>query len=102
MSPAADPFPAWFIALESRHLSRLTFAEVRRGLQALSALYVDRGKRLGTGAALEGSGKRAAFALFYAPLHFLLVRDVVRALGAGEAGPRRIGGSGGGAGTGPG
>jgi len=90
MSSGSDPFPAWFTALEARHLSRLTFAEVRRGLQALSALYVDRGKRLGTGAALEGSGKRAAFALFYAPLHFLLVRDVVRALGAGEAGPRSI------------
>jgi SAM-dependent methyltransferase len=90
MSPAADPFTAWFEALESRHLSRLTFAEVRRGLQALSALYVDRGDRLEEGAALEGAGKRAAFALFYAPLHFLLVRRVVRALGAGVAGPRSI------------
>ena len=38
MSSGADPFPAWFTALEARHLSRLTFAEVRRGLQALSAL----------------------------------------------------------------
>jgi SAM-dependent methyltransferase len=90
MSSSADPFPAWFAALESRHLERLSFAEVRRGLQALSVLYVDRGKRLGAGAALQGDGKRAAFALFYAPLHFLLVRDVVRALGAGGAGPRSI------------
>jgi len=85
-----DPFRAWFEALESRHLSRLTFAEVRRGLRALSTLYVDRGNRLGDGAALEGAGKRSAFALFYAPLHFLLVREVVRALGAAEPGPRRL------------
>jgi SAM-dependent methyltransferase len=90
MSPAADPFAAWFEALESRHLSRLTFAEARRGLQALSALYVDRGDRLGEGAALEGAGKRAAFALFYAPLHFLLVRRLVRGLGPAAAGPRSI------------
>jgi len=90
MHQAGEPFRAWFEALESRHLSRLTFAEVRRGLQALSALYVDRGNRLGDGAALEGAGKRAAFALFYAPLHFLLVREVVRALGAAEPGPRRL------------
>jgi len=90
MSFAADPFPAWFTALESRHLNRLTFAEVRRGLQALSALYVSRGRRLATGAALEGAGKRAAFALFYAPLHFLLTRSVVRALGAQGSGPRNI------------
>ena len=90
MQQAGEPFPAWFDALESRHLSRLTFSEVRRGLQALSALYVDRGNRLGDGAALEGAGKRAAFALFYAPLHFLLVREVVRALGAAEPGPRRL------------
>jgi len=90
MSSDADPFPGWFEALESRHLSRLTIAEVRRGLQALSALYVDRGRRLGAGAALEGAGKRAAFALFYTPLHFLLVRSVVRHLGGTGAEPRSV------------
>src|SRR2546427_3059343 len=90
MQQAGEPFPAWFEALESRHLSRLTFAEVRRGLQALSTLYVDRGSRLGGGAALEGAGKRAAVALFYAPLHFFLVRVVVRALGAAQPVPRRL------------
>jgi predicted RNA methylase len=84
MSP--DPFPGWFEALEARHRERLTFAEIRRALQALSSLYVERRERLGTGAALEGEGKRAAFALFYAPLHFLLVREIVRALGAAPKG----------------
>jgi hypothetical protein len=55
---------------------------VRRGLQALSSLYVERRGRLSGGAALDGAGKRAAFALYYGPLHFLLVREVVRSLGA--------------------
>ncbi|PYT13017.1 MAG: hypothetical protein DMF51_11820 [Acidobacteria bacterium] len=90
MLSGEDRFNAWFEALEARHLSLLTFAEVRRGLQALSSLYVERRKRLVAGAALEGSGKRAAFALFYAPLHFLLVRAIARALRAAEPPPRII------------
>lgn len=77
-----DPFPVWLAALEARHGQRLTFAEIRRALQALSSLYVERRGRLASGSALEGAGKRAAFALFYGPLHFLLVREIVRALGA--------------------
>jgi SAM-dependent methyltransferase len=85
-----DRFGPWFQALETRHLSRLTFGEVRRGLQALSSLYVERRGRLGAGEALDGSGKRAAFALFYGPLHFLLVRDIVRALEAGATAPHVI------------
>jgi SAM-dependent methyltransferase len=63
---------------------------VRRGLQALSSLYVERRERIATGAALDGAGKRAAFALYYGPLHYLLVREVVRALGAAAPPPRRI------------
>jgi hypothetical protein len=35
---------------------------------------------LGEGAALSGRGKRAAFALFYGPLHYLLVNHVVRSV----------------------
>ena len=90
MSSGDDRFNAWFEALEARHLSRLTFAEVRRGLQALSSLYVERRKRLIAGGALEGRGKRAAFALFYAPLHFLLVRAIARRLRAAEPPLRMI------------
>ena len=79
---AADPFPAWVDALQRRHRQALTFAEVRKGLQALSSLYVERRQKIAGGAALEGAGKRAAFALYYGPAHFLLVRAIVRALGA--------------------
>src|SRR5262249_26054225 len=39
--------------------------------------YVERREKLPAGAALEGAGKRAAFGLFYGPLHFLLVRHIV-------------------------
>src|SRR6266704_3214955 len=65
------------IVLERRHLADLTFREVSRSLRALSSTYVERRARLGEGAALTGAGKRAAFALFYGPLHFLLVRHIV-------------------------
>lgn len=76
-------FQNWMADLEKRHLADLTFSEVSRALRALSSAYVERRDRLAEGAALSGAGKRAAFALFYAPLHFLLVRHVFRALTSG-------------------
>ena len=72
----------WLAALEARHLADLTRPELTRALRALSSCYVERREKLTTGAALEGAGKRAAFALFYGPLHFLTTTHVVRALGA--------------------
>ncbi|PYT08397.1 MAG: hypothetical protein DMF49_05345 [Acidobacteria bacterium] len=86
----ADSFEHWLAGLEARHLANLTFAEVRRALQALSSLYVERRHRIPGGEALAGEGKRAAFALFYGPLHFLIVREIVRALGAAAPAPSRI------------
>jgi SAM-dependent methyltransferase len=70
----------WLTALEARHFSELTFQEVSRSLRALSATYVERRDRLREGAALAGAGKRAAFALFYGPLHYLLIREIVRSI----------------------
>ena len=72
----------WLDALEQRHLANLTRSELTRALRALSSTYVERREKLATGAALDGAGKRAAFALFYGPLHFLTLDAVVRALGA--------------------
>jgi SAM-dependent methyltransferase len=86
----ADPFPAWFAALEERQRKVLTFPEIRRALQALSSIYVERRGKLASGAVFDGAGKRAAFALFYAPLHFLLVREIVRALRAADPPPAAI------------
>jgi SAM-dependent methyltransferase len=85
-----DVFLAWVDALQRRHRETLTFAEVRKGLQALSSLYVERRQKIAGGAALEGNGKRAAFALYYGPAHFLLVRAIVRALEATSAPLRTV------------
>ena len=76
----ASPFDAWLAALDERHLADFRPAEVGRALRALSSCYVERRSRLAEGGALETAGKRAAFALFYAPLHFLTADRVVSAL----------------------
>jgi hypothetical protein len=73
-------FNRWLAALEARHLRDLTFSEVARALRALSSIYVERRSRLACGGALTGRGKRAAFALFYGPIHHLIVRGVVEGL----------------------
>lgn len=94
---------AWLAALEARHLADFRVAEVTRALRALSAAYVERriaapagigGARANTRqnvhGALDTAGKRAAFSLFYAPLHFLTVQHVVAALDAGAEPPSSI------------
>jgi len=73
-------FGKWYAALEERHLRTLTFQEVRRALQALSSLYVERRNEAGVSKALDSAGKRSAFALFYAPLHLMQVSQVVEKL----------------------
>ena len=80
MTARDDRFELWLREAEQHHLADLTFPQVSAGLRALSSAYVERRQRLGKGGALDGMGKRAAFALFYGPLHFLLVRAIVRAL----------------------
>ena len=71
----------WLEALERRHMADLTFQEIVRALRALSSCYVERRAKLAGGGALDSRGKRAAFALFYGPLHFILTRHIVRAFG---------------------
>src|SRR5262245_24101614 len=87
---AEGMLPAWVSALESRHLADLRVPEVTRALRALSSAYVERrhtateaeGRKVrGT---LDSAGKRAAFALFYAPLHFIAVARVIASV-RGEA-----------------
>jgi len=77
-----DPFPEWYNALEQRHSTDLTFQEIRRSVQALSRGYVEK-RASGLDRALGSAGKRAAFALFYGPLHFLTIREIVRRLRPG-------------------
>jgi hypothetical protein len=71
---------AWLQALDERHLANLTPPEAARALRALSSCYVERRAKLARGGALDSAGKRAAFALFYGPVHFLVVHEVVAAL----------------------
>lgn len=82
MDATADLFERWLDNLRQRYLAELTFAEVTRALCALSADYVERRNPAAgvRSTALDGRGKRAAFALFYGPLHFLVVKQVTAAL----------------------
>jgi hypothetical protein len=80
VNPPDDRLARWIAALEAKHLAELTFPEVSRALRALSSTYVERRGKLAEGAALSGAGKRAAFALFYGPLHHLLLTHIVEQL----------------------
>jgi SAM-dependent methyltransferase len=80
----------WLRRAEARYLADLTFPEVTRALRALSSCYVERRSRLASGAALSTAGKRAAFALFYGPLHYLTVTALARALPSGGALPATV------------
>ena len=83
-------FGAWIAAAADRE--SLRFPEIRKGVQALSARYVEGRKAGGVGAgALGGAGLRAAFASFYAPLHFLTAFAAANALPASfRAGLARV------------
>ena len=81
-------FEAWLEALKQRHQSDLTFAEIRRAVQALSARYVGGRNRLGE--AFAGAGKRAAYAMYFAPLHFLTVGHIVRETRLAKRGPGKL------------
>ena len=76
-------FDDWIDDLQRRHLADLEFSEVVRALKALSTRYVQRRTQLVERGALDTAGKRAAYALYYSPLHFLTVRLILKALPTG-------------------
>ena len=76
----ADTLGRWLAAASERYLADLTMPELTRALRALSSCYVERRSQLASGQALASAGKRAAFALFYAPLHFITVDRIAREL----------------------
>jgi hypothetical protein len=80
MSPAD-----WIDTLQTRHRAALTSSEFLKAVRALSARYVERRSTLRDRSPLDSAGKRAAFAAFYAPLHFLTAREIVRAIARGPA-----------------
>jgi SAM-dependent methyltransferase len=83
----------WLAAAEGRYLADLRVQEITRALRALSTAYVERRER-GIGqrvhGALDTAGKRAAFALYYAPLHFIAVTEALRTLRAADSAPESI------------
>jgi hypothetical protein len=73
---------SFLAALEARHLADLRFSDVTRALRALSSAYVERrDSAIADRKTLDGAGKRAAFALYYGPIHFLLVQHIVKEIG---------------------
>jgi hypothetical protein len=84
-SPLRERFDGWLAATLERFLPPLNFTELRRGVQALSTLYVER-RAAGELAARarEGVGKRAALATYYAALHFLTTHHALRMVGTEE------------------
>ena len=90
--PDRAQFDAWLEAARGRFMPPLTFPEVRKGVRALSALYVEkRAEGSLASRAVDGAGKRAAFATCYAPLHFLTLHHALpaRAEWIREPAPRR-------------
>ena len=74
-------FSSFVEQLEQRHLADLRFSDVTRALRALSSAYVERRESaIADHKVLDGAGKRAAFALYYGPIHFLLVQHILRQL----------------------
>lgn len=72
----------WVEALIARHAAAFTRPELLKAIRALSARYVESRAGLPRRSPLDSAGKRAAFATFYAPLHFVTTGLVIQALDA--------------------
>jgi hypothetical protein len=90
VSAQDELFTRWLRSLEKRHLADFRVAEITRALRALSSAYVHRRQKLAAGAPLSSTGKRAAFALFYGPLHLLTVAHIIRAVVGARPAPTQI------------
>lgn len=91
--PLATAFDRWLDGVIARYVPPLTFTELRKGVQALSTLYVERREEGRLAArAIDGLGKRGAFATYYAALHFLTVHHTFEMVGGADTfgAPRRI------------
>ena len=71
---------AWIERVIDRHTRTLTRPEFLKAVRALSARYVEQRASLRERSPLDSAGKRAAFAGFYAPLHFLTSRQIFASL----------------------
>ncbi|MBL8137018.1 MAG: methyltransferase [Acidobacteria bacterium] len=82
MTPTPPGFERWIADAEARHLRDMTPTEVGRALRALSSTYVERRARLAGRGAFDTAGKRAAYALYYAPRRYQTLTHILGALGA--------------------
>jgi SAM-dependent methyltransferase len=88
--PLRAVFDAWLEATVARHTADLEFKELRKGAQALSWLYVERRAGADLAArAVDGRGKRAALASYYAPLHFLAAQHALERIDPARLGTVR-------------
>jgi hypothetical protein len=78
----ADPAHEWLERVVERHTRRYSTSEFTKAVRALSARYVERRADLGRRSPIDSAGKRAAFAGFFAPMHFLTARAVLDAMRA--------------------
>jgi hypothetical protein len=85
VSAADAVVEAWLAALIERHTSNLSRPEFLKAVRALSVRYVERRAALADRTPTDSPGKRAAFAGFFAAVHFITVRAVVGAVGAAVA-----------------
>ena len=72
---------AWLESLPARHAASMTRSEFLKAIRALSARYVERHGALPDRSPLDSAGKRAAFASFYAPLHFVTTQQIIASVG---------------------
>ena len=75
---------AWIDRVIERHTASMTRPEFLKAVRALSARYVEQRAALRDRSPLDSAGKRAAFAGFYALLHFLTVRQIAESVGLGR------------------
>jgi hypothetical protein len=89
MTQTPPGFERWIADTEARHLRDMTPTEVGRALRALSSTYVERRARLSSRGAFDTAGKRAAYALYYAPRRYQTLTHILAALPA-ATGPLAI------------
>ena len=75
-----DRVEAWTKALVERHIQPIGRPAFLKAVRALSVRYVERRQTLSGRSAIDSAGKRAAFAAFFAPFHFLSTQLIVQAL----------------------
>jgi hypothetical protein len=70
----------WIDAAIARHTRDLPMNQFLKAVRALSARYVERRGELPSRSPIDSAGKRAAFAGYFALLHYLTLRQILAAL----------------------